>query len=63
MHLPHLFILKVFVSTDDLVPDYIGIKTNFITVTYLSGSWFNIIEVRRDVYILQEGLIVFSVIP
>ena len=45
---PTLVHLEKLVSTDDLVPPDVGIKLNFITVPYLSGSWLDIIEVIRD---------------
>ena len=51
------------VITDDLVPPSIGIKTNFIIVTYLSRYCFNLLEAIGDVHILYQGLIVFRVIP
>ena len=51
-----------FVSADNLVTPSIGIKPNFITVPHLSGSWLNIIEVRRDVHFFRK-IVVFSVIP
>ena len=55
--------LENFVSTDDRVPPSIGIKPNFITVPYLSGSWLNIIEVRRDDIFLQKKVDCFHRYP
>ena len=63
LHLPHLFTLKENVGTYDLVPPSIRIKPNFITVTYLSGFWLDIVEVRRDDHFFQERLLVFIIIP
>ena len=58
-----LFSWKELLSTDDLVPLYIGIKTNFITAPHLHGSWLNIVEFRRDVDNLLQRLIFFSLTP
>ena len=52
-HLPHSFTWEEVVSEDGLVPPSIGIKPNFVTVPYSSGSWLNSIEVIGDVHILQ----------
>ena len=45
------------VSSDDLVPLSIGIKTNFVTVPHLRVSWLNPAKIRRDSHILYQRLI------
>ena len=50
---PHFSILKQLVITYGLVPPSIGIKPDFVTVPYLSVSWLNVIEVRRDIHIFM----------
>ena len=53
---PSTFVhLKWFVSTYDIVPPSIGIKTNFFTVPYLRGSWLNIIETKMGDHISMKG--------
>ena len=61
MVLAFLFALSTFVlleitlSTDEFVLLYIGIKPKFITVSYLCGSWLNLVEVLRYVYNVFRG--------
>ena len=56
----HIF--QELVSKDDLNPYSVGIKPNFIAVPYLSGSWLDTIEIRRDDIFLQDRLIVIIII-
>ena len=60
--LSKFFTLKYPVSTDDLAPSSFGIKLNFIVVTYLSGSFLDIIEIRRYDHFLKDRLIVIILI-
>ena len=57
-----LVLFKKQVIADDLVPIYIDIKPNLVTVPHMNGTWLNSIEVRGDVNILYQMLVVFRLI-
>ena len=47
LNFSHSFTLKTIVSIYDLVPSSVEIKPKFIAVPFLSGSWLDIIHIRR----------------
>ena len=53
--------LEEFLITDEFLLLSIGIKPNFISVTYLNGSWLDVIEVRDGVYNLLQKWGLFSI--